>query len=231
MDPVQGREPGRRGSAFVRVGVTAAAACVLAASIAGLGATGLLANTGGFPVAAAAQHPAASSQPAVPKATITAADLAAFAASPYAHDALNLAAVWNVDLRTARGTAGAKIQAGVDLPFAAADAASKAYSPEQQNQAFFTGGADFEQALGLAIVWGSADMPTAKTKIGGLLLAHRPVPSAPTTYTEAEQATAFTLVGYGDAEAARLAALWQTDSHGAKVRAGAALLAGSEVPL
>ena len=75
-------------------------------------------------------------------------------------------------------------------------------------------------------------MYSAKARIGGLLLSHQEVPPAPTTFTEDQNAAAFTLVGYADADAARLAALWQSHStHSAQVRAGADLLAGNNLPL
>lgn len=222
------------GSAFRRVGATAAVACALAGSIAGLGALGALAAPGSSPAAQAASEPTTAT---VPKVTYTAADLAAFAASPYADDALNLAVVWGVDQTTAKGKAGAALTAGTALPFAAGAATTTAYTDEQREAAFFAAGTDttfqddFTQALGLAVAWGSDDVATAKAKVGGLLLAHEQVPAAPTSYTDDQDARAFALVGYGDAEAAQLAGLWQSDTRSAVVRAGAALLAGDDLPL
>jgi hypothetical protein len=222
--------PRSSASAFRRVGVTVAVACVLAGSIAGLGAVGALAAATNPPVAAVPADRA--TEPAQPKVTYSDADLAAFAASPYADDALNLAVVWGLDTTTAQGKAGAKIQAGTALPFAPGEAATAEYSSDEQRSAFFLADPNFGQALGLAVAWESGDVYSAKARIGGLLLSHQEVPAAPTTFTEDQNAAAFTLVGYTDADAARLAALWQSHStHSAQVRAGADLLAGNNLPL
>ncbi|ROS50313.1 hypothetical protein [Frigoribacterium sp. PhB24] len=222
------------GSAFRRVAATAVVTCALAGSVAGLGALGVLAAPGSSPAAQAASEPTTAS---VPKVTYTAADLAAFAASPYADDALNLAVVWGLDTTTAKGKAGAALTAGTALPFEPGAATTATYTDEQRSAAFFAAGTegtfaqDFTQALGLAVAWGSDDVSTAKAKVGGLLLAHEQVPAAPTSYTDDQDARAFGLVGYGDAEAAQLAGLWQSDTRSAMVRAGAALLAGDDLPL
>ena len=222
--------PRSSASAFRRVGVTVAVACVLAGSIAGLGSVGALAAATNPPVVAVPAEAAAESTQ--PKITYSDADLAAFAASPYVDDAINLAVVWGLDTTTAQGKAGAKIQAGTALPFAPGEASGAVYSSDQQRSAFFLTNPDFGQALGLAVAWESGDVFSAKARIGGLLLAHQEVPSAPTTYTEDQDAAAFTFAGYTDSDAARLAALWQSHStHSAQVRAGADLLAGNNLPL
>jgi hypothetical protein len=53
----------------------------------------------------------------------------------------------------------------------------------------------------------------------------------PTSFTDDQDVRAFALAGYGETEAAQLAGLWKTDTRSAEVRAGAALLAGDELPL
>jgi len=220
------------GSAFRRVGATVAVACAVTGSIAGLGAMGALAAPGSSPAASSSQEAASA-----PKVVYTDADLAAFAASPYADDALNLAVVWGVDVVTAQGKAGAKITAGTDLPFGVDEAETASYTADQQQAAYYANGttdtwaSDFTQVLGLALAWGSPTIADAKAKAGGLLLEHESVPAAPATYTDDEKARAFSLVRYGDAEAAQLAGLWQVDTRTATVRAGAALLAGDDLPL
>lgn len=232
LDNQLDRRPRTSGSAFRRVGATVAVACAVTGSIVGLGAVGALAApTSNLAGSAATQTPMPKATP--PKVTYTAADLAAFSASPYVDDALNLAAIWGTaDLTTAKGKAGSKLRAGIPLPYAAGASGSVAYTDEQERTAFFLGGASFTQALGLAVAWGSDTVYTAKATVGGKLLTHQTVPAAPTTYTESDDVAAFGLVGYGDTEAAQLAALWQSPStRSAKARAGATLLAGGDLPL
>jgi hypothetical protein len=222
--------PRPTGSAFRRVGVTVAVACVLTGSIVALGSIGALAVSPNPPTASVGAAEAA--QPVEPKITYSAADLAAFAESPYVDDALNLAVVWGIDPDTAKGMAGAKLRTGVALPFAPGEAATITYSSDQQRSAFFLAESDFTQALGLAVAWESGDVFSAKARIGGLLLTREEVPAGPATFTEDQDAAAFTLAGYTDADAARLAALWQSQSaHSAQVRAGAELLAGKGLQL
>ncbi|CAN5170286.1 hypothetical protein BH09ACT1_BH09ACT1_22790 [soil metagenome] len=227
---------GRRSgsSAFRRVGVTVAVACAVTGSIAGLGVMGALAAPSSSPAAHSAKAAASTS---APKITYTDADLAAFAASPYADDALNLAVVWGVDTDTARGKAGSKILAGAALPFAADEAETVNYTDDQKTEAYYattaedTVTSDFTRTLGLAVAWGSPKVTAAKARVGGFLLAHQAVPAAPASFTADQEALAFTLVGYGDDEAAKLAGLWQTDTRSAMVKAGTALLAGHDLPL
>jgi hypothetical protein len=208
--------PRPTGSAFRRVGVTVAVACVLTGSIVALGSMGALAVSPNPPTASV--RAAEAAQPVEPKITYSAADLAAFAESSYVDDALNLAVVWGIDPDTAKGMAGAKLRTGVALPFAPGEAASITYSSDQQRNAFFLTESDFTQALGLAFAENTS--PDSQ------------VPAAPATFTEEQDAAAFTLAGYTDADAARLAALWQSQSaHSAQVRAGAELLAGKGLQL
>jgi hypothetical protein len=221
------------GSAFQRVGVTVVAACLITGSIAALGSAGVLAGPGRAASAEAAVMAPAATNPPVdePKAVYTEADLAAFAASPYVDDAVNLAVVWSVDTETAQGKAGSKLRAGAPMPFGPDEARTDSYSDEQRRSAFYFAGAEFEEALGLATIWGSADLFTAKAKVGGLLLAHEPVPGTPADYTEEQNIAAFGLGGYSDSDAVRIAALWQSDTRSAKARAGAMLLDGDVLPL
>jgi hypothetical protein len=220
------------GSAFQRVAVTAAAACLLTGSIVALGSAGVLAGPSGSASAeAAVTAPAVAAPTPAPKIVYSEADLAAFASSPYADDAVNLAVVWGVDTEAAQGKAGSKLRTGAPLPFAPDEAATAPYSDEQQLSAFYFGGADYEDALGLATVWGSTELFAAKARVGALLLAHEPVPAAPASFTEEQDIAAFGLVGYTDADAVRIAALWQSDTRTAKARAGAMLLAGEILPL
>ncbi|SBN64653.1 hypothetical protein GA0004736_3616 [Curtobacterium sp. 9128] len=226
------RETGPRnttGAAFRRSAATVAVACAVAGSLVGLGSVGALAAP--ERTSAHASIPTAQPTP-VPKVQYGDADIARFRASPYADDAVALAAVWGTDLATAKGRAGADLRTGTALPFAAGDAASYPFTPEQQRDAFFLGYGDFRQALGLAVQWGVPDVYAVKSKLGSKMLAHLPVPLAPTTYTEAEEARAFTASGYDEGDAARLAALWQSPStYSAEVRAGQALLAGDALPV
>jgi hypothetical protein len=220
------------GSAFQRVAVTAAAACVLTGSIIALGSAGVLAGpTRPASAEAAVTAPAVSAPTQAPKIVYSEADLAAFASSPYADDAVNLAVVWSVDTEAAQGKAGSKLRTGQPLPFGPDEAATAPYSEEQQLAAFFLARADYEDALGLATVWGSTELFAAKARVGGLLLAHEPVPATPAAYTEEQDIAAFGLGGYSDADAVRIAALWQSDTRTAKARAGAMLLAGEILPL
>jgi hypothetical protein len=221
------------GSAFRRVGATVAVACVLTGSIMGLGAMGALATPGSSsaPVTASDERtPTEEVFDPATKVTYTEADLAAFAASPYAGDALNLAAIWATTPEWAQGKAGAKIQAGIPLPYAPGESSTIEYTTDQKLLALQTE-SDFLEALRLASVWGTDDLVSAKAELGGLLLAHEPLPTAPTEYTDDQRIHAFGLWGYTDADAVQLAGLWQTDTHSAIVRAGGELLAGNYLPL
>ena len=228
------------GRAFRRVGATVAVACALTGAVVGLGAGTALADptrgaatTASPAVATATKAQAVADHSATPpKVTYTAADQQAFARSAYVGDALNLAAVWGTpDLVTAKGKAGAALRSGQALPFTAAKATVRAYTTEQQTSAFYLAGADYGNALGLATVWGSKDVATAKAKVGATLLRHQEVPKAG-TLTDTQKATAFHLAGYDAADAAELAALWHTASvHDAEVRGGATLVSDGEMPI
>jgi len=231
----------RRPSAFRRAGTTVAVACAVGGSILGVGAVAAFATPSPEPTAAASTSTSTSTEgvdPAVepaaaaayPKATFTAADRAAFAASPYADEALALAAIWGVDTETAAGQAGAALQAGRELPFAAGASTAVAYTQDQQLNAFFFGGGEYEQALGLSLAWGTPDVLTAKARIGGLELTGQAVPAAPASYTDEQAAAAYALAGYGDVAAGQFAAMWQVDVPAATVRAGHLLLAGEVLP-
>jgi hypothetical protein len=217
------------GSAFRRVGATVAVACVLTGSIMGLGAMGALATPGTSQAVVTASD-SATTEPA-PKVTYTEADAAVFAASPYAQDALNLAAIWQTTPEWAEGKAGAKIQAGTPLPFEPGEATTIQYTDEQQRLALQLTVEDFTELIRLATAWGSADLVDAKAEMGAVLLAHQPLPAIPTAFSDEQDALAFGLAGYGDADAVQLAGLWQTDSHSALVRAGGEILAGNDLPL
>jgi len=231
--------PGTRSrtSAFRRAGATVAVACAVTGSIVGLGQMGALAAPGSSPSARTVQSDEGTTGPAsAPKVVVSEADLAAFAASPYADDALNLAVVWGLDTTSAQAKAGAKIAAGTELPFAVGAAATADYTLDQRIDAFALDTTDsweddYRQVLGLAAAWGSTDFTTAKATVGGLLLAHQPVPATPTTFTEDQQARAFTLSGYEESSLAQLTGLWKTDARSAQVRAGGLLLAGEDLPL
>jgi len=233
-----------RGASFRRVGVVAVVACAVTGSALGLGAAGAFATDGADPATSSAQvaADAAAAQAAstaegeqtpAPKITYSEADLAAFAASPYADDALNLAVVWGTpDVDTAMGKAGAAITAGTPLPFGPDDAPAASYTDDQRLVAFVLGRGSWEQALGLAVAWGEPSVYSVKSTIGAALLAHQEVPAAPATFTEDQQVAAFSASGYTEANAAELAALWQSGSvREAEARAGAALLAGDSLPV
>lgn len=233
-----------RGASFRRAGVVAVVACAVTGSALGLGAAGAFATDGAAPATSSAQvaADAAAAQAAstakgeqtpAPKITYSEADLAAFAASPYADDALNLAVVWGTpDVATAKGKAGAAITVGTPLPFGPDDAPAASYTDDQQLAAFFLGGASWQQALGLAVAWGEPSVYPVKSTIGATLLAHEEVQPAPATFTEDQQVAAFSASGYTEENAAELAALWQSGSvREAEARAGAALLAGDSLPV
>lgn len=217
------------GSAFRRTAATVAVACAVTGSLVGLGSIGALAA----PERTSAQGSGPTTQATpTPKVQYTDSDIARFQASPYADDAVALAAAWGTDLATAKGRAGSDLRTGTALPFAAGDVASYPFTQEQQRNAFFLGYGDFPTALGLAVTWGVPDVDTVKAKLGSKMLVHSTVPLPPTTFTEAEEARAFTASGYDEADAARLAALWQSPStYSAEVRAGQALLAGDSLPI
>lgn len=221
------------GSAFRRVGATVAVACVLTGSIMGLGAMGALATPGSSSTVATTADGslATETEEAAPKVTYSEADRAAFAASPYAEDALNLAAIWGTDTEWAAGKAGSKIQAGISLPFAPGEATTIAYTPDQQRLALQLSVEDFDEVIRLAAAWGSGDIIDAKAAMGAILLTHQPLPATPVTFTDEQEAQAFSLVGYTDADAVQLAGLWQTDTQSAIVRAGGEILAGNTLPL
>lgn len=217
------------GSTFRRVGATVAVACVLTGSIVGLGAMGALASPGSSSGPAAVSVSTETTEQE-PKVTYSEADVAAFAASPYAGDALNLAAIWATTPEWAEGKAGAKIQAGLPLPYAPGESATVEYTTDQKILALQTK-ADFTDALRLATAWNSDDIVGAKAELGGLLLAHEPLPAVPAEFTDEQKTHAFGLWGYGDADAVTLAGLWQIDTHSAVVRAGGEILAGNDLPL
>jgi hypothetical protein len=225
-----------RGASFRRATVVAVVACAVTGSALGLGAAGAFATDGAAPgtsaiQADAAADPQGAASPA-PKIAYSEADLAAFAASPYADDALNLAVVWGTpDVATAEGKAGAAIRAGAPLPLGPDEATTASYTDDQRLAAFFLAESDWSQALGLAVVWGEPTVYTAKSTVGGMLLAHEQLPAAPTSWTEDQQVAAFTAGGYTDANAAELAAAWQISVPAAQARGGAALLAGDDLPV
>ncbi|KJC64667.1 hypothetical protein [Agreia bicolorata] len=221
------------GSAFLRVGTTAAAACLIAGSIVGLGAMGALATPGSAysDVTASGAVSTADEQPKAALPSYTEADLAAFATSAYADDALNLAVVWETTPEDARGKAGAKILAGVALPFGADEATTMSYTPDQQRTAFQYSFDTYPQLLALATAWGSGDMIEAKAEMGAVLLAHQSLPALPATVTNDQALRAFQLAGFDDSDAVKLAGLWQTDTYSAIVRAGGEILAGKDLPL
>jgi hypothetical protein len=217
------------GSTFRRVGATVAVACVLTGSIVGLGAMGALASPGSSPTAVTAFERTEPTEQQ-PKVTYSEADVAAFAASPYADEALNLAAIWATTPEWAQGKAGAKIQAGLPMPYAPGESASIEYTTDQKILALQTE-ADFTDALRLATVWNSDDIVGAKAELGSLLLAHQPLPALPAEFTDEQKTHAFGLWGYDDSDAVTLAGLWQIDTHSAVVRAGGEILAGNDLPL
>jgi hypothetical protein len=227
--------PARRaaGASFRKVSVVAVVACAVTGSALGLGAVGALASAGdSTPPSATSEQAAAASAELPPKIAYSEADLAAFAASPYADDALALAVVWGTpDVATAKGKAGAAITAGTPLPFGPDDAPAASYTDDQRLAAFVLAESNWSQALGLAVVWGEPTVYTAKSTVGGMLLAHEPLPAAPTSWTEDQQVAAFTAGGYTDANAAELAAAWQISVPAAQARGGAALLAGDDLPV
>jgi hypothetical protein len=218
------------GSTFRRVGATVAVACVLTGTIVGLGAMGALASPGSSSSPVAVAERTEPTEELQPKVTYTEADVAAFAASPYAEDALNLAAIWGTTPEWAEGKAGAKIQAGLALPYAPGESATIEYTTDQKILALQTT-TDFTDALRLATVWNSDDIVGAKAELGGLLLAHQPLPAVPTEFSDDQKTHAFGLWGYDDSDAVTLAGLWQIDTHSAVVRAGGEILAGNDLPL
>lgn len=245
ISPTTRTAPGTgRGASFRRAGVVAVVACAVTGSALGLGAAGAFATDGAAPTTSSAQvaADAAAAQAAstakgeqtpAPKITYSEADLAAFAASPYADDALNLAVVWGTpDVATAKGKAGAAITAGTPLPFGPDEAPGASYTDDQRLVAFVLGRGGWEQALGLTVAWGEPSVYSVKSTIGAALLAHQEVPAAPATFTEDQQVAAFTASGYTEANATELAAIWQSGSvREAEARAGAALLAGDSLPV
>ena len=218
-------------STFLRVGTTAAAACLIAGSIAGLGAMGALASPSSSYAEVSASGDTSSPDPKAAAPEYTDADRAAFAASPYAEDALNLAAIWGTDTEWAEGKAGSKIQAGIPLPFAAGEAMSFAYTPDQKRLALQLTTVDMSGIVRVAAVWSSADLYSAKADMGALLLAHQPLPAMPAAFSDDNKVRAFGFSGYTDDDAVKLAGLWQTDTYSAILRAGAEVLAGHELPL
>jgi hypothetical protein len=219
------------GSAFRRAGATVAVACAVTGTLFGLGSIGALAapqRTSAHQAAPApSPDPVASTRPATDPNT------AAFFASPYAADAVALAAAWgSPDIATAKARAGADLRNGTALPFPAGEPTRYPFTPEQQRNAFFLGFGDFTQALGLAVAWGIPDVDTVKTTLGAKMIGNFPVPIAPLEYTEAQDVQAFLASGYDEDDAARLAALWQSPStRAAEIRAGQALLAGDALPI
>ncbi|CAD6010194.1 hypothetical protein [Agreia sp. COWG] len=222
------------GSAFRRVGATVAVACAVTGSIIGLGAMGALAVPTSSSVAAPAFDDASTADPMThssAKVTFTDADRATFAASPYAEEALNLAVIWGTGVEWAEGKAGSKIAAGISLPFAAGQATTVAYTPDQERLALQLTTVDFHGIVRVAAVWGSDDLDSAKADMGALVLAHQSFPAPPAVFSDDEKARAFGLWGYTDDDAVKLAGLWQTDTHSAILRAGAELLAEHNLPL
>lgn len=220
-------------SAFLRVGTTAAAACLITGSIMGLGAMGALASPGSS-YASVAPTDAGSTpdeQPKVAAPVYTEADLAAFAASGYADDELNLAVVWGTTPDDARGKAGSKLLAGIPLPFGPDEAATRSYTPDEKLIAFQYSFDSYSELIGLATVWGSGDLIDAKSEMGAVLLAHQPLPTLPETITDDQALRAFQLSGYDDSDAVKLSGLWQIDTFSAIVRAGNDILHNKELPL
>jgi len=107
--------------------------------------------------------------------------------------------------------------------------------------AFFSAGYDYDDAVALAALWGSATVEDAKTRAGEELLAGATLPvapgsapPAPGTSPSGDDATAveaFFAAGYDYDDAVALARLWGGDPYEAKVTAGQKLTAGETLPV
>ncbi|NAZ83463.1 hypothetical protein GTR02_16725, partial [Kineococcus sp. R8] len=110
--------------------------------------------------------------------------------------------------------------------------------------AFFDAGYDYDDAVALAALWGSASVEDAKTRAGDELVAGTTLPIAPGSAAPAPETgsappasgadlavQAFFAAGYDYADAVTLAGLWGGDPYEAKVTAGRRLMARETLPV
>ncbi|WP_420369471.1 hypothetical protein [Curtobacterium sp. L1-20] len=251
----------KRGRAFRRAGsavlVAGAAACAAAALFGTLPAQASVAHhaapaaktTTSHVAAATAKKPvsiadvASARTPAEKQALIkqlraqlandpTQKALDAYAKAGYKYeDSLNLATIWKTDRTTAKSTAGSKLLAGHELPFAPGQGFSRTYTSDQDLYALgLVDPSDPGLADRLAQHW-HVSPAAAKVKAGSLALANKPIPLEQPTPTEADAQNAFTAAGYDYAYATKLAKYWHVDPTTAKAKAGWDLLASPKVAL
>lgn len=106
--------------------------------------------------------------------------------------------------------------------------------------AFFAAGYDYDDAVALAELWGSASELDAKATAGRRLLAGEDLPLAPGSAPDVTPAPevavpavdAFFAAGYDYDDAVALAQLWSSPTpYDAKIVAGQRLLAGETLPV
>jgi len=177
--------------------------------------------------------------PLTPGETIDLEDVAAFYEAGYDYDdAAELARLWGRPgaVGSAKATAGAKLQAGLELPVAPGSAPAHV-DPAEASLAYVNSGGTVQGALELAELWQMPSGYQAAQKAGRALLGDEQPPittSAPGTASQeaARAAEAFYGAGYDTEDAERLALLWSLgDVDEAAVAGGANVLAGQDLPL
>jgi hypothetical protein len=116
-----------------------------------------------------------------------------------------------------------------------APASPAAYNEQQELNAYFGDGYDYNNAMALATLWHETDIEKVKADAGLKLLQGATLPVTPngTPETPQEKAQdAFFAAGYGYDDAVTLAGLWhETDLTQVKAEAGQKLLDGESLPI
>ncbi|MFI5936460.1 hypothetical protein [Actinoplanes sp. NPDC051494] len=110
---------------------------------------------------------------------------------------------------------------------------------DDQLDAYFAGGYDYDDAVKLARMWNMSkkNIDAVKARAGQVLLDGKDLPFAgdpvdQQSAEEAAQVAAFFDAGYDIPDAVELSKLWRTkDAYGAKVMGGKKLLAGETLPI
>jgi len=172
-------------------------------------------------------------------------ELSAYFAAGYDYDnALALAGLWHeTDLTQVKAEAGLKLLQGSVLPVP--PNGQPETQQEKEQDAFFSAGYDYNDAVALGALWHETDLAQVKAEAGQKLLDGQKLPIAPSdvaTTADASPKTvdtaedraleAYIAAGYGYDDAVALGALWhETDLGQIKAEAGQKLLDGQPLPI
>ncbi|MDQ1496517.1 MAG: hypothetical protein QOG69_3000, partial [Actinomycetota bacterium] len=155
-------------------------------------------------------------------------ELNEFFADGYDYDnAVALASLWNkTDVYQVKADAGLKLLQGATLPVA--PNGTPMTPVERAQNAFFTAGYDYNDAVTLGTMWHETDISQVKAEAGQKLLAGQTLPILPS----GPALDAYFAAGYTYDDAITLGKLWnETDTTQIKADAGQKLLAGQTLPI